>query len=538
MKKKKHEELNLIETFGIGGVCAYMTGVLQGYLRGFLGDHRAVRWAGRALACALSFVLIFTVISMTVPMFSQLGKNTEVAMAAEEKPEGAEKTEETGAAEEESRRTPPEPKQEDSGTEVKPEETPETEPEEAPLDDSVMEPSDLYAEKGSKAVFKAYHPKAQDYQWEIYDPESESWTEVPQSAVSERTDELLRGISSLELAADKEQQVRCKVNVERGMPVTYEAKLYLLPDKISSISAEEYRAEAGQYASAENIPVEVVYQDGTQETVTGLNGLCFLEQSESSQQDMTESGNLKETITTVRTAREYDHIELGSKEGMLCYRTKAGESVDIPVNITGEDQTAPQITDFMISEFEVSSIEKEIPVTVTIKAADDITPPAGLAYAFLPEGQEPQEEDWHKQSVFKAEITKNGVWKALCRDEAGNIAAKEQEIVAVDTKAPIIRLILETKEGAWCKENQIFVSAEDDLSVEYRYLCGETGEDSGWVIESSKSVSQNGDWTIQVRDAAGNVSEQKISVANIDAQSPVIRSITEKAEGETIRNEE
>lgn len=538
MKKRKREEMSLIETFGIGGLLAYMTGVFQGYLKGFSGDHRAVRWAGRALACVLSFVIVFT---KAVPVLSPFDRDTEFAMAAEEKPEKAEKTEETGAADEESVRMSPEPKQEDSGTEVKPEETPETEQEEAPpapLDDSVMEPSDLYAEKGSKAVFKAYHPKAQDYQWGIYDPESESWTEVPQGAVSEHTDELLRGISSMELAADKEQQVRCKVTVENGTSVTYEAKLYLLPGRISSISAEEYHADAGQYASAEDIPVEVVYQDGTQETVTGLNGLCFLEQSESSRQDTTETGNLKETITTVRTVREYNHIESGSKEGMLCYRTKDGESVDIPLNITGEDQTAPQITDFMISEFEVSSIEKEIPVTVTIKAADDITPLAGLAYAFLPEEEEPQEEDWHKQSVFEAEITKNGVWKAFCRDEAGNIATKEQEIVAVDTKAPTIRLILATKEGAWCKENQIFVSAEDDLSVEYRYLCEETGEDSGWVIESSKSVSQNGDWTIQVRDAAGNVSEEKISVTNIDAQSPVIQRITEKSEGEIIKNEE
>ena len=107
----------------------------------------------------------------------------------------------------------------------------------------------------------------------------------------------------------------------------------------------------------------------------------------------------------------------------------------------------------------------------------------------------------------------------------------------MDTAAPVIRLILETPEG-WCRENKIFVSAEDDLSVEYRYLCEETGEDSGWVIESSKSVDKNGDWKIQVRDAAGNVAEEVIPIENIDTQGPVIRSISEKSEGETISNED
>lgn len=541
MKKRKGEELHLIETFGVGGLLAYMTGVCQGYVKGFSGEHRYISTAGRVLACALSFVIVFTVISMAVPMLSPFGKDTEIAMAAEEKPdpEESEKQEEEGTPEEGSGQASENPENQQEVSVPTLEELPEAEQEEIlpePLDDSIMEPSDLYAEQGSKAVFKAYHPKAQKYQWEIYDTEAEEWTAPPQGVVSEHRDELQREISTMELLADQEKQVRCQITVESGTPVTYDARLCLLSGSISSISAEKYHAEAGQYAAAEDIPVEVVYQDGTQETVTGLNGLCFLDQSESSQSGMTETGNIKETITTVRTAREYDHIEVGSKEETLLYRN-GKESMDIPVSITGIDKTAPQITDFTISEFEVSNVDQDIPVTVTIQADDDITPLKRLMYAFLPEGKELQEEDWRDQPVFQAEITKNGVWKAFCRDEAGNIAEKEQEIVAVDTKAPVIRLILETKEDAWCPENKIFVSAEDELSVEYRYLCENTGEDSGWVIESSKSVSQNGDWIIQVRDAAGNVAEEKISINNIDVQAPMIRSITEK-EGEAISNEE
>lgn len=537
MKKEKYEELNLVETFGISGVVAYMTGVLQGYLKGIAGEHRSVRWAGRVLFCAVSLALVVTAVYVTAPLLSKFKQNGEIAMAAEEEADSEEK--ESEGERMINGKTPPEPEIQQDAPAQKSEEVSKTETEEAlpePLDDSIMEPSDIYAEKGSMAVFKAYHPNALDYQWEIYDTET-GWVKAPQEDVSGYTDELYRNISALKLLADQERQIRCQIAMEEEEAVCYEAKLQLLSGRISSISAESYETEAGKYTSAEDIPVEVVYQDGTQETIVGLSGLCFLDKSESSKKDMTESGNIKEVITTVRTAKEYDHIDSGSKEGMLSYQNSKGENVDIPVNITGVDQTAPQITDFQIGEFEVKNVDQEIPVTVTIRATDDITPSNQLVYAFLPEGKEPEETDWQDKAVFQTEIHQNGVWKAFCRDEAGNISTKEQNIVAVDTKAPTIRLILEEPEG-WCRENKIFVSAEDALSVEYRYLCEETGEDSGWIIESSKSVGKNGDWKIQVRDKAGNIAEEVITIDNIDTQGPVIRSISEKSEGETIRNEE
>lgn len=519
--KKEHEaeeKVNFIEMFGILGLFAYLTGVIQGYLKGFSGDHRSVRYAGRALLCTSVFaVLLLAAYVIDPTILPQLHENAEIdaaiAQAAEEAPE-------------------PKGVETEDLVQILLEKMPEVvseigdEWEKPPLDDSVMEPSDTYVEKGGTAVFKAYHPRAQAYQWEIYDAEAEGWEKAPQDAVSEQEDELQRKISSLALAADQERQVRCQISIEGSAPLSYEADLHILSGQISSISAEEFSADAGSYASAKDVPVEILYQDGSKESVTGLTGLFFLEQYSES----TVSGDMKETITTVRTAREYDYIGSGSKEGMLLYRTSSGDSVDIPVNITGVDQTAPQITEFHISEFEVSNVDKAIPVTVTIRAEDDVTPLRHLAYAFLPEGEEPQEEDWTDQSAFQTEITQNGIWMAYCRDEAGNVATKEREIIAVDNKAPTIRLILEKEE--WCKENKIYVSAEDSLPVEYCYSCEETGENSGWIMESSKSVMENGVWKIQVRDAVGNIAEEEITIDNIDTQAPVIRSITEKSEGD------
>lgn len=539
MKKIQREgEVSLVKTFGIRGLSAYLLGVIQGYLKGFSGDHRSVRWIGRALILTSAFAIVCIVVYMTVPIVQRFQKNAEmdaaIAQAAEEVPgleEIEEETENFVQASIEADLNPEQVK-----TEELPEAEEETEPMD-PLDDSIMEPSDVYAEKGSMAVFKAYHPGAQAYQWEIYDAASENWVKAPQEAVSEHEDELRRKISSLELTADQEQKVRCQISTEDDSPIRCEADLYILSGQISTISAaDEFKTGAGAYISAKDIPVEVTYQDGSKEVVTGLNGLYFLDRSESSKDSTTVSGNMQETITTVRTANEYDYIDPGSKEGELLYRKDNGESVDIPVKITGLDQTPPQITELTISDFEVSNVDKEIPVTVAVRAEDDNTSFGNLTYAFLPEGEEPQEEDWHDKSVFKEDITKNGIWTAYCRDEAGNISTAEQELIVVDTKAPTVRLTLE--KNTWCQDNKIFVSAEDSLSIEYRYICEETGEDSGWIIESSKSISKNGIWKIQVRDAVGNVAEKEITVDNIDTKAPVICSITEKSEGESVRNEE
>ncbi len=533
LKRKEKRQDNLIEFCGIDGILICLIGMFQGYLSGFLSEHKAVRGIGRAALLITAFAVAFTTVSAYGTLqFPKLSKNAEsvpVAKAAEETPDLADTEEKTES-----------PIEKLLATETELVETvtdyAETVTEAEPLDDSILEPSDIYTEKGKQAVFKAYHPKAQAYQWEIYDTEKAIWKKAPQEAIAEQADELRRRVSLLELSADTDQRIRCLIDLGTAEPMTCEADLYILPGQIESLSADAYSVEAKTYASSMDIPVKVTYRDGKKESVTGLSGLYFLEQSESSENAITSAGNSRETITTVRTAHEYTYIGQGSRERQLLYRKDDGESIDIPVNITGLDQTAPQITDFTISDIEVSNVEQAVPVTVTIKAMDEVTPLRKLTYAFKPEGEEPGKADWTDASVLQTEITKNGVWTAYCRDEAGNIATKTREILATDTEAPAVSLTLEKTE--WCQENKILVSAEDKLSVEYRYLCEKTGEDSGWIREASRHVGKNGEWKIQVRDAVGNLAEQTIVVDNIDTQAPVIRGITEKPKGETANNEE
>lgn len=530
LKQKEKETLeNVIRIRGKGDLLICIVGYLQGYLKGITAEHKAIRWACMTAILLIAFAVAFVTVSF-IPSVWKFPKDSEtivsVAQAAEERA-GTELPEET----------------EENADKVPEEQTPEstvkeTESKPDPLDDSIMVPTDMYVEKGHPAAFKAYHPQAEEYQWEIYDTDTESWQKAPEEAVSVRKDELLREISSLQLTSDRDQSIRCQIGTVSGIPLTYEADLHILSGKIQSITADEFRVQMGEYVCAMDIPVKVTYQDGNQDEITGLSGLYFMSQKESTKASATEYGNLKETITTIRTACDYDHVEdMGSKDVVLCYRPSEEVSMDIPIAIKGVDMTPPQITSLIVDDYEISTVDETVPVTVTIKAIDDVTPTRNLEYAFLPEGVDIQEAKWMKEASFKADIDQNGNWTAYVKDESGNIASKEQNLVVVDNKAPKIELHLENQNG-WCKDNKIYVSAEDALPVQYRYLCENTGEDSGWIDGSSKGIRENGIWKIQVRDSIGNMAEQSITIENIDTQPPVIRSIEEKTEKESISNEE
>ena len=407
--------------------------------------------------------------------------------------------------------------------------------EHTPLTTAPVVPSDVYAELNSVIVYKCYYPEATGYAWETYDAQTDEWIPAPVEDIIERTDELYRRVSTYLVTADephKDFLIRCRVSQESGEFITNTASLHILPE-ISSVFAGEYTSKAGEYVSAKDIPVTITYQDGSQDTITGLNGLHFLSREESSENSTTVSGNEMETITTVITACDYWYLN-GETEILLRYRG-GGDPIDIPIRLVGQDTTAPIIKELHISDFDISTVDQAIPVVVTIIAEDDTTAYPDLEYAFLPEGEEPQEENWVQKACFDVDITKNGTWIAYCRDKSGNISTEEKSIIAVDNKAPIVDLSLEN--DTWCRENKIIVNAKDGLSIEYRYTCAETGEDSGWVARNEYGIKANSTWAVMVRDAVGNMTEQEISIDNIDTKAPVIRSIIEKTEGEATANE-
>ena len=119
------------------------------------------------------------------------------------------------------------------------------------------------------------------------------------------------------------------------------------------------------------------------------------------------------------------------------------------------------------------------------------------------------------------------------------MASVEKEIIVVDQKAPVISVRLADTE--WCSATRLIIEAEDHLPVEYKVITP-AGTDSGWMAQNEHEVNCNGTWEVQARDSAGNISAEKIIVANIDKQEPVIEKITAEkvtpAEGGSNGNED
>lgn len=402
-----------------------------------------------------------------------------------------------------------------------------------PISDFITQLSDVYAEKDSFVVFKCYYPEATKYAWEVY--EEGRWSTVAENEIIPKVDELYRKTSTYMTSADKEKRIRCRISLVNEMSILEEAGLYILPQEISSVSADTYIAMAGQYVDSLDIPVMVTFSDGSKEVITGLNGLCFWNTKEKSiEQSTTESGGIQETVTMVSMASEYTYAAAGENEGRMRYQDQ-----EISIMIKGEDRTAPEIQDLTVSEFQVSDgSSKSEPITVTFQAEDDISLRSTLEYAFLPAGAEPQETDWSSKASFDVDITRNGTWVAYCRDESGNIASKEKEMIVIDSEPPVVKLHLENE--SWCQENKIIVEAEDDSAVQYCYNCISQGVDSGWISESIYMVKENGTWKVQVKDEAGNLTEEEISISNIDTEPPIVRGIVvkEKSGGEAKIDEE
>lgn len=297
-----------------------------------------------------------------------------------------------------------------------------------------VELSDTYTPAYSLIQLRCWYPSGESYMWEIYNAQTDKW-KIPADCVDVQTDELGRHLSVLSVQTGAEDvSVRCTVFMAEGETVTDEAVVHIIPDiEAIEAKAEDYTADAGTYISGKDIPLLVSYADGTQDTVTGLYGVTFMDRQEDREYSVDENGHAVETVTTINTIYEYARIEPGDRELLL--RCRAGEQ------------------DF------------ETKLTVSGKDA-----------------------------------------------------------------APVVSVSLENPED-WCETNKLIVNASDYSSVEYRFINEE--EDSGWTERNEYAISRNGMWEIQVRDTAGNISSEKMTVSNIDNQKPVIEKIV-IAEEDTI----
>lgn len=383
-----------------------------------------------------------------------------------------------------------------------------------------------YLPKGvQQHAIPIFRANAEEYLWEQFKQETQQW-----EAIESRrgVDELSRKVSFYDLTLPESSEavvLRCSTILD-GVPMEETATIYPMKKEIEKIEPlkEVYEVNAGSYISANSLPVMVYYKDGSKEEIEGLVGLYFVEESSQSEYSNSISGNLVETITKVIKDMEYKKVELGEVSTILRFRHEE-QIFDIEIKLQGKDLKEPSLLKVECGDFKISNTDEKVLVPVTITAVDNHTSLEELQYCFLPKGKEPGENDWIKKSSWDVPVNENGVWVAYVKDQEGNIAKEERELITVDEKAP--ELTVSTEKTDWCTENVIKATAIDSSQVQYRFYEKDMAAPGEWSSINDFSVTHNGTYIVEAKDEADNISSQEIHITNIDNQVPQILGITE-----------
>ena len=396
---------------------------------------------------------------------------------------------------------------------------------------------------GETAIFQCYEKEALEYRWEYYSTLDKKWEDAgnrPEFVIHTENDSLNRQVSCLSVPGDEgndQLNIRCTAVLPEQETAVSEGELSLFPGQIKEITIGDIEAEAGEHLSHLDLKATVELETGERKEVTGFQSLFFCvpqDERESTVYDE-ENSLTTETHTKVYKESAYYPVQAGAQTAALKFHVQ-GESKDMEAAITGTDTKAPSI-DELRTEYKVSGTEvKSTPVKIYVSASDHYSLPSELTYSFSKSGTgktgKEEKLSWTDQQPLEVEVTENGDYDLFVKDAAGNIAKETVEIIAVDTKPPVIEHVKLREESGSVDSNTIEVTATDKTELEYSFcLLGTDSEN--WQKEPEYSVVQNGTYRILVRDQAGNVAEECMEVSNIDMTPPVIVKIYESASGET-----
>ncbi|MBQ8247892.1 MAG: hypothetical protein IJZ42_12225 [Lachnospiraceae bacterium] len=130
------------------------------------------------------------------------------------------------------------------------------------------------------------------------------------------------------------------------------------------------------------------------------------------------------------------------------------------------------------------------------------------------------------------EVTENGTYEVTVQDIAGNTVKKEITVNNIDKKAPEITSLIADPMPWYSGSCIVTVSAQDDEKsgsglddMPYSWDGGKT-----WTDEANYELSHEGTVTVQVRDRAGNMSEESIKVVQEELPEPESEVIEEPSE--------
>lgn len=198
----------------------------------------------------------------------------------------------------------------------------------------------------------------------------------------------------------------------------------------------------------------------------------------------------------------------------------------LSVDVKNIDHESPNVGEIKLSESGFTDDN----IILSLEAYDTF----GLPVKYISWNGEPYGAD------NRYEVSGNGTYEVTVRDIAGNMAKREITVNNIDKKAPeIISLIAEPT--PWYSGSCIVtVSAQDEENgsglddMPYSWDGGET-----WTDATNYELSLEGTVTVQVRDRAGNISEEGIELIREELPEPESEVMEEPSEkGSEIVEEE
>ena len=179
-----------------------------------------------------------------------------------------------------------------------------------------------------------------------------------------------------------------------------------------------------------------------------------------------------------------------------------------------------------------------ITITATVTSVGEGLPAEYLSWETDADGN----DIWTDSTTYLA--SQNGTYTCKIRDVAGNIEKASIEITNIDRLLPEGELLPDTEE--WTRDDiELTLNADDAAASpedgksgleDKAYLWGTADSDGAllwemdadgneaWTDATTYVASQNGTYACQIRDKAGNISEERIKVTNIDRTAPEIKA--------------
>lgn len=197
---------------------------------------------------------------------------------------------------------------------------------------------------------------------------------------------------------------------------------------------------------------------------------------------------------------------------MLHISDNVGNVTDYPIKISNIDQTAPVISEVVLSPKDWTSKA----VTVTVKASDSQSGLASKPYSF---------DGGNYTESNSITVTANRNVSISVKDAVGNVTSKTISVTNIDTTNPVVGAMTPNTTAWTNKDVKVTVSASDGQSgldgKPYSYDGG-----ANFVGSNEYVMTDNGTLKVIVRDKVGNSASQSIKVTNIDKGAPSFTSLS------------